>query len=151
MKVDPRECASAADLFGSKARPDTIEIRVDLVYELTIYAKTLTYLLSDNPLRFQILPKAVQALAQLDGFRHFKALLPSPLGYAISGENAGSTVGVEAEDSSGLAEAVLVRSGYFRRSGNDVFLERVDQPSAGSAGAAEADAGPSRWSKRGHD
>lgn len=128
LKVDPRKCASAADVFGSKDRPDTIEIRVDLVYELAVYAKTLTYLLSESPVRQQIMTKAVQALAQLDGFRHFKEMLPTPLGAVLSGENASSVVAVEAEDSSGLAEAALVTSGYFRRPRKGVFLERADQP-----------------------
>lgn len=128
MNVDPRECVSAADLFGSENRPDTIEIRVDLVYELAVYAKSLTYLLSQNPLRQQILPKAVEALSQLDSFRHFKAMLPTPLGTILSGENASNVIGVEAEDSSVLAEAALISSGYYRRPSKGVFLERADQP-----------------------
>jgi len=127
MKVDPRECVSAADLFGSKDRPDTIEIRVDLVFELAVYARTLAYLLSDHPAREQIAPEAVQALAQLDGFRHFEKLLPTPLGALFAGENARSVLGVEAEDSSGIAEAALITSGNFRRPHKGVFLERANQ------------------------
>jgi hypothetical protein len=127
--VDPREVASAADIFGSKTRPDTIEMQVDHVFELAVFAKTLVYLLSDSPVRGTVPTKAVEALAQMDGFRHFKALLPTALGAALTGENARQTVAVEAEDTCSIVEAVLVESGYFRHPSKGVFLERADQPS----------------------
>jgi hypothetical protein len=129
MWVDPRECVSAADIFGSKTRPDTIEVRVDHVFELAVFAKTLVYLLSDSPVRGQVPAKAVEALAQMDGFRHFKAMLPTPLGAALSGENARNVVAVEAEDTCSIIKAELIESGYFRRPLKGVFLERADQPS----------------------
>ena len=129
MWVNPREVVSAADLFGSETRPDTIEVQVDHVFELAVFAKTLVYLLSDSPIRGHVPAKAVEALAQMDGFRHFKAILPTALGATISGENARSAVAVEAEDTCSIIEGVLIKSGYFRRPSKGVFLERADQPS----------------------
>jgi hypothetical protein len=123
MWVDPRECVSAADIFGSKTRPDTIEIKVDHVFELVVFAKTLVYLLSDSPVRGTVPAKAVEALAQMDGFRQFKAMLPTALGAVLSGENARSVVGVEAEDTCSIVEAVLVKSGYFQRPSKGIFLQ----------------------------
>ncbi|MBL7253548.1 hypothetical protein [Paractinoplanes lichenicola] len=99
------------------------------MFELVVFAKTLVYLLSDSPVRGTVPAKAVEALAQMDGFRHFKAMLPTALGAALTGENARQTVGVEAEDTCYIVEEVLVDSGYFRRPSKGVFLERADQPS----------------------
>jgi hypothetical protein len=129
MWVDPSQVASAAEIFGSKTRPNTIEIPVDHVFELAVFAKTLVYLLSDSPVRGVVPAKAVEALAQMDGFRHFKALLPTELGALLTGKNALRVVGVEAEDTCSIVEATLVKSGYFRRPSKGVFLERADQPS----------------------
>ncbi|MEV6345933.1 hypothetical protein [Actinoplanes sp. NPDC051851] len=126
--MDPREVASAADIFGSKTRPDTIEIQVDHVFELAVFAKTLVYLLSDSPVRGTVPAKAVEALAQMDGFRHFKAMLPTALGALLTGANAQRTIAVEAEDTCSIVEAALVESGYFRRPSKGVFLERTDLP-----------------------
>lgn len=126
MNVDPETVVSAADLFGSRARPDTIEVSVDLVYELSVYAKTLAYLLAERATGKQLTPKAVEALAQLDGFRHFKELLKGPLASCLVGENGNNTIAVESADSSALAEQVLIESGYFRRPNRGLFLERTD-------------------------
>jgi len=77
--------------------------------------------------RERILSKNVQALPQIDGFRHFKELLPTSLGALFAGENARTVVGVEAEDRSGIAEAALIAIRYFQRPSQGVFLERSDQ------------------------
>jgi hypothetical protein len=128
MKVPIEQCASAADLFGSKAREDTMPVRVDLMYELVLYGRALSLILGGQRRPADIADGVVAALAQLDEFRHFKEMLGSPLGNTLRGANAVAAVAVEAEDATIQAQEQLIASGHFRASRKGIFLERADSP-----------------------